>query len=75
MEIERTQPGTLQWWADMENFASDICSKQSAATFRSGYGYDQLINAARNQGDLFKGFFDEDPDMDAECGLWCGEAA
>lgn len=75
MEIERTQQGTLKWWADMEKLASDICSKQSAATFRSGYGYAELIDASRNQGDLFKGFFDEDPDMDAECGLWCGEAA
>jgi 3'-phosphoadenosine 5'-phosphosulfate sulfotransferase (PAPS reductase)/FAD synthetase len=74
MEIERTKPETLQWWADMETFASSICAKQSAATFRQDYGYKELIEAARKQGDLFKGFFDNDPEMDAECGLWCGEA-
>lgn len=73
MEVERTAPGTLRWWADMEAFASSICAKQSAATFRPEYGYDEIIDAVRNQGDLFKGFFVDDPEMDAECGLWCGD--
>jgi hypothetical protein len=73
MEIERTQPGTLNWWSGMERFASSICAKQSAATFRPEYGYDEIIDAVRKQGDLFEGFFVDDPEMDAECGLWCGD--
>lgn len=66
-EVERTAPGTLQWWADMETKAD--------ATFRPEYGYQSLIEAVQRQGDLFLGAFDDDPEMDAECGLWCGEAA
>lgn len=66
-EVERTAPGTLQWWADME--------VAKGATFRSEYGYAEIIEASRSQGDLFAGAFDNDPDMDAECGTWCGEAA
>lgn len=66
-EVERTAPGTLQWWADMET--------KAGATFRPEYGYQSLIEAVQRQGDLFLGAFDDDPEMDAECGLWCGEAA
>lgn len=67
MEVERTKPGSLQWWAEME--------AQQGATFRPEYSYAGLIEAVRRQGDLFAGAFDNDPDMDAECGLWCGDAA
>lgn len=74
IETERTSPGTLQWWADMEFRATEITSKASGARFRPQYTYAELIRAARNQGDLFLGAFDDDPDMDAECGTWCGEA-
>lgn len=63
MEVERTMPGTLQWWADMET--------KIGATFRPEYSYNELIDAVRRQGDLFAGAFDDDPEMDAECGLWC----
>lgn len=66
-EVERTAPGTLQWWADMET--------KAGATFRPEYGYQSLIEAVQRQGDLFLGAFDDDLEMDAECGLWCGEAA
>ncbi len=66
-EVERTAPGTLKWWADMET--------KAGATFRPEYGYQSLIEAVQRQGDLFLGAFDDDPEMDAECGLWCGEAA
>lgn len=75
MEVERTRPGTLKWWADMERLARIENGRQSASCFRNGENYADLIKAARNQADLFKGFFDNDPEMDAECGLWCGEAA
>lgn len=75
LETERTSPGTLQWWADMEAKATAITRKASGARFRPEYTYTELIHAARNQGDLFRGAFNDDPDMDAECGLWCGEAA
>jgi len=66
-EIERTAPGTLQWWADQEALAK--------GTFRSEYGYAELIDSVRRQPDMFAGAFDFDPEMDAECGLWCGEGA
>ena len=68
-EVERTKPGTLQWWADME-----IIGK---GRFVTEYSYNELMRDVRRQPDLFAGgLFDHDPEMDAECGLWCpGEAA
>lgn len=65
MEVERTKAGTLQWWANME--------AKIGATFRPEYSYSELIDAVRRQGDLFSGAFDNDPEMDVECGLWCGD--
>lgn len=69
-EIERTKPGTLQWWSDME-------TGPGKGRFVTEYSYAELIRNVRQQPDLFAGgLFDDDPDMDAECGLWCdGEAA
>lgn len=69
-EVERTKPGTLQWWSDMEQ-------GPGKGRFVTEYGYAELIRDVRRQPDLFAGgLFDDDPDMDAECGLWCeGEAA
>jgi len=72
MEVERTKPGTLQWWAKMETLA--LASKPSGARFRPDRTYQEIIDAVQRQGDIFAGAFDADPDMDAECGLWCGEA-
>lgn len=67
-EIERTKPGTLQWWADME-----VIGK---GQFVTEYSYAELIRDVQRQPDMFAGgLFDEDPEMDAECGTWCGEAA
>ncbi|WP_287212539.1 phosphoadenosine phosphosulfate reductase family protein [Sphingobium sp.] len=67
-EIERTRPGTLDWWARME-----IVVK---GRFVTEYSYDELKRDVRNQPDMFAGgLFDNDPEMDAECGTWCGEAA
>ena len=76
-EVERTKPGTLQWWAEAEAEAEALGSKASGQRFRSEYSYAELIRDVRRQPDLFAGgLFDDDPDMDAECGLWCdGEAA
>lgn len=75
-EIERTRPGTLDWWAEAEAEAEVMGSKKSGQQFRSEYSYAELIRDVRNQPDLFAGgLFDDDPDMDAECGTWCGEAA
>lgn len=71
MEIERTAPGTLQWWAEAE--AEALGSNPAGQRFRPEYTYAELIDAVRRQGDLFLGAFDHDPDMDAECGTWCGE--
>lgn len=69
-EVERTKPGTLQWWSDMEQ-------GPGKGRFVTEYSYAELIRDVRRQPDLFAGgLFDFDPDMDAECGLWCdGEAA
>lgn len=69
-EIERTRPGTLQWWSDMEE-------GPGKGRFVTEYSYAELIRDVRRQPDLFAGgLFDTDPDMDAECGTWCpGEAA
>lgn len=69
-EIERTKPGTLQWWSDMEE-------GPGKGRFVTEYSYAELIRDVRRQPDLFAGgLFDDDPEMDAECGLWCaGEAA
>lgn len=68
-EIERTSPGTLQWWSDMEN-------GPGKGRFVTEYSYAELIRDVRRQPDMFAGgLFDADPEMDAECGLWCGEAA
>lgn len=67
-EIERTKPGTLQWWADMEAVVG--------GQFVTEYSYAELIRDVQRQPDMFAGgHFDDDPEMDAECGLWCGEAA
>jgi 3'-phosphoadenosine 5'-phosphosulfate sulfotransferase (PAPS reductase)/FAD synthetase len=73
MEVERTTPGTLKWWSAMEMLATEITAKQSGARFRPEYTYAELIDAVKRQGDLFAGAFDDDPEMDAECGLWCGD--
>lgn len=69
-EVERTRPGTLEWWAQMEE-------GPGKGRFVTEYSYRELIRDVRRQPDLFAGgLFDDDPDMDAECGLWCaGEAA
>jgi 3'-phosphoadenosine 5'-phosphosulfate sulfotransferase (PAPS reductase)/FAD synthetase len=68
-EIERTSPGTLQWWSDMEN---GPCKGR----FVTEYSYAELISDVRRQPDMFAGgLFDGDPEMDAECGTWCAEAA
>lgn len=68
IEIERTAPGSLAWWSAME-------TGPGKGRFVTEYSYAELIEATRRQGDLFLGAFDNDPDMDAECGTWCGEAA
>lgn len=66
-EIERTKPGTLKWWADLEE--GPIKDR-----FVTEYGYSELIQDVQRQPDLFAGgIFDFDPEMDAECGTWCGE--
>jgi 3'-phosphoadenosine 5'-phosphosulfate sulfotransferase (PAPS reductase)/FAD synthetase len=77
-EVERTKPGTLQWWADQEaelDRRADV--KCASNRFVTEYSYAELIRDVRRQPDMFAGgLFDNDPDMDAECGLWCaGEAA
>lgn len=68
-EVERTKPGTLQWWSDMEE-------GPGKGRFVTEYSYAELICDVQRQPDMFAGgLFDGDPDMDAECGLWCSEAA
>jgi len=76
-EVERTKPGTLQWWAEAEAEVASLVGKSSGTRFVTEYSYAELIRDVRRQPDLFAGgLFDDDPDMDAECGTWCaGEAA
>lgn len=76
LETERTVPGTLEWWAKKEEWAATMeTATASGAVFREGETYAGIIDAVQRQDDLFAGAFDNDPDMDAECGLWCEEAA
>jgi hypothetical protein len=104
-EIERTKPGTLQWWADQETMLDELCAArfgpfrrpvyridaddggQDAKVFdhweiswpKDGnrfvteYSYSELIRDVHRQPDMFADVFDADPEMDAECGTWCGE--
>lgn len=68
-EVERTRPGTLQWWSDME-------VGPGKGRFVTEYSYADLMRDVRQQPDMFAGgLFDSDPEMDAECGSWCAEAA
>lgn len=69
-EVERTKPGTLQWWSDME-------TGPGKGRFVTEYSYAELIRDVRRQPDMFDGLLSDDQvEMDAECGLWCdGEAA
>lgn len=71
-EIERTSPGTLDWWANAESEIASFGGRSSGMQFRQEYSYAELIRDVRNQPDLFAGgLFDFDPEMDAECGTWC----
>lgn len=69
-EVERTAPGTLDWWIEQERIVAQI-AKPSGARFVTEYSYTELRDTVRRQPDLFLGAFDFDPDMDAECGTWC----
>lgn len=77
LEVERTRPGTLDWWIEQEeNEAALRSATEAGSRFRPKETYAEIKRAALSQGDIFAGAFDNDPDMDAECGLWCaGEAA
>ena len=73
-EVERTRPGTLNWWIEQE--AAVSATAGTGGRFVTEYSYAELLRDVQRQPDLFAGgLFDNDPDMDAECGLWCAEAA
>lgn len=68
-EIERTAPGTLQWWSDMEQ-------GPGKGRFVTEYSYAELIRDVRRQPDMFAGLLSDDTlEMDVECGLWCEGSA
>ena len=74
-EIERTKPGTLEWWSEQEAIVSQS-TRCGRGQFVTEYSYAELIRDVHRQPDMFSGgLFDSDPEMDAECGLWCAEAA
>lgn len=72
-EVERNRPGTLDWWIAQENRMAELAQK-GAGQFRKEYTYTELQSAVQRSPDIFLGAFDDDIEMDAECGLWCGEA-
>ena len=73
-EVERNRPGTLDWWAEAEAEVTALVGKSSGARFVTEYSYAEIQSAVRRQPDLFADVFnDEQIEMDAECGLWCGE--
>lgn len=76
-EVERTKPGTLQWWADVEAaLDANPAVKCNSNRFVTEYSYAELIRDVRRQPDMFAGLLSDDQvEMDAECGLWCSEAA
>jgi len=81
-EVERTCPGTLDWWVEQEAEVTaaiargDSKPKLSGAQFVTEYGYAELRDSVRRQPDMFAGLLDDDTvEMDAECGTWCGGAA
>jgi len=74
-EVERYTPGALAWWIDQELAVAET-AEPDARHWILGRSYTEISAAIRRQPDLFADLFDDDPDMDAECGLWCeGEAA
>lgn len=73
-EVERTAPGTLEWWARQETRMSG-CENPNGRVFKLGDSYAGIQDAVSRQADLFKGVFDNDPAMDAECGTICEGAA
>lgn len=76
-EVERTSPGSLDWWIEQEVAAATMATaSKTGARFRAAETYAEIKDAVRRQPDMFAGgLFDNDPEMDAECGAWCGEAA
>lgn len=73
-EVERERPGTLDWWIEQERRMTGLARK-GGGQFRKEYTYSEMQRAVRRSPDLFLGAFNSDPEMDAECGTWCGEAA
>lgn len=80
-EVERNRPGTLDWWAEQEAAvtaaiaAGDGKATAAGARFVTEYSFAEIISSVRRQPDMFLGAFDDDPEMDAECGLWCAGGA
>lgn len=74
-EVERTRPGTLDWWIAQEASVVET-AEPSGCRFNLDRTYAELKRDVWNQPDMFAGgLFDDDPAMDTECGLWCEEAA
>jgi len=71
-EVERTRPGTLDWWIEQERLVTAFARKPTDAQFLLQHSFAELQSAVRRQPDMFEGVFDNDPDNDAECGSWCG---
>ena len=73
-EVERYAPGTLDWWIAQERAVTPT-AEPDARLWILNRSYSEIQRAIKSQPDLFRDAFNADPDEDAECGTWCGEAA
>lgn len=71
--IMRERPGASEWWSAQEQTVTSKRATSAGARFVTEYSYADLQREVDQQPHLFDDLPDEE--HDAECGLWCGEAA
>lgn len=71
--IMRERPGASAWWVEQERVVTTKRATSNGARFVTEYSYADLQREVDEQPHLFDGLPADE--HDAECGLWCGEAA